>query len=94
LAEALETADADGDGALSFSEAVAALPELTQTQYDALDADGDGTLTQDELDAEECSGCAGFRVYFGSPFSGGGLADLFLMALGALGLAAMSTLRR
>ena len=94
LAEALETADSDGDGALSFDEAVAALPELTQTQYDTLDADGDGALTQDELDAEECSGCAGFRVYFGSPFSGGGLADLFLMALGALGLAAMSTLRR
>ena len=46
---------------MSFEEAVAAVAELLQTQFDAIDANGDGMLSRDELieasGGEPESGC-------------------------------------
>jgi len=61
LLEQFDTADADGDGALSFNEVRAIYPGLTEDQFAALDTDGDGFLTRDELNAilDEGCGCKG-----------------------------------
>jgi hypothetical protein len=41
--------DTDGDSSLSYNEAQAALPNLTQAQFESLDTNNDGILTKDEL---------------------------------------------
>jgi len=60
LLEQFDTADADGDNALTFNE-VRAVMGLTQAQFDALDTNSDGSLTEDELNAilDEGCGCKG-----------------------------------
>jgi len=50
LQQKLETADANGDGLISRSEADAALPRLAK-RFDALDRNHDGQLSADELRA-------------------------------------------
>jgi beta-lactam-binding protein with PASTA domain len=93
LAASLAAADTNGDGALSFDEAVMALPGLDRAVFSELDTDGDGQLSEDELGMNPDSGCAGYQSGK-SAFQPKRLSDLFLMALGGLSLAAMSTLRR
>jgi parallel beta-helix repeat protein/predicted outer membrane repeat protein len=93
LADAHDTADTDGDGRLAFDEAMSAAPGLTRAMFDEIDINRDGQLTSDELAIDDASGCAGCRGGK-STFSPKPMGDLFLMALGALGLAAMSTLRK
>jgi hypothetical protein len=44
-------ADANRDGALSWAEAKAAMPELTDADFAAADGDGDGALSPDEYAA-------------------------------------------
>ena len=41
--------DANGDGQLSYGEAVAAVPCLDRETFDALDTDENGLLSQAEL---------------------------------------------
>ena len=94
LDAAFVTADANNDGRLSFAEAASAVPGLTQGVFDMLDTNGDGLLTSDELGVDNgsgCTGCPGGKSGF-SPARRTG--DLFMTALGALGLAAMATLRQ
>ena len=43
--------DADGDGAFSMEEVVAAYPAVTEEVYKAADIDGNGSLSVDELKA-------------------------------------------
>jgi len=43
-------ADTDGDGVVSSAEMKAAMPDMTQEQWDQADADKSGTLTQAEFD--------------------------------------------
>jgi hypothetical protein len=50
-APAFESVDADGDGQATWSEASAAMPELTEDAFAAADADGDGVLTAEEYAA-------------------------------------------
>jgi hypothetical protein len=74
-------------------ESVAAVPGLTQAVFNELDTDANGELSEDELGMEDGSGCAGCRS--GKAALGSSrLSELFLLGLGALGLAVMSTLRR
>jgi Ca2+-binding EF-hand superfamily protein len=47
----LRTADADQNGAITYEEAKALVPALTQEQFDYLDNNGDGVLTRDDLPA-------------------------------------------
>jgi hypothetical protein len=66
---------------------------LTQAVFNELDTNGDGQLASDELGVDAsagCTGCQGSKKAFDPTRMG----DLFLMALGALGLAAMAPLRR
>jgi len=50
LQQKLETADANGDGLISRSEADATLPRIAK-RFDALDRNHDGQLSVDELRA-------------------------------------------
>jgi Ca2+-binding EF-hand superfamily protein len=52
-ADALDT---DGDGMVSYTEALMAMPEMTEEAFSALDADGDGLLSAEELTAAEEAG--------------------------------------
>lgn len=45
------TADSNTDGSVSFDEALAVLPNLTQDQYNAADANSDGSLDETEFAA-------------------------------------------
>ena len=94
LASAYATADTNGDGVLSFAEAATAMPGLTQAVFDGLDTNGDGQLSADELGVENGSGCAGCPGGKSAFDPGRCMGDLFLIGLGALGLAAMSALWR
>ena len=94
LGVALAAADTDNDGRLSFAEAAVAVPGLTQAVFDALDADADGQLTSDELGMDNGSGCAGCEGGKSVFSPGRHTSDLFLTALGLLGLAVMVTVRR
>jgi hypothetical protein len=93
LAEVHELADTNGDGIWSFDEAAAAVPGLTRAVFDALDTDADGQLSPGELGVDYSPGCAGCRGS-GKAFDPTRMGDLFLMALGALGLAVMVPARR
>jgi hypothetical protein len=97
LADNLDTADTNGDGALSFDEAVAAVPGLLRAVFNALDTNGDGQLSADELGVNRGAGCAGCRGGKGalSPLNRGlHLSDLFLFGLGLVGLVSMAGVRR
>jgi len=48
--------DADGDGLISYAEAVAAYPELSEAEFQALDTDANGGLDMDELVAAREAG--------------------------------------
>jgi hypothetical protein len=48
--------DADGDGLVSYPEAQAALPDLTEAEFAALDSNGDGMLDTDEIAAAQEAG--------------------------------------
>lgn len=43
--------DTDGDGLVSYTEALVAMPEMTEAEFAALDADGDGALNAEEIAA-------------------------------------------
>ena len=48
--------DADGDGLVSYTEAVAVYPVLSETKFQALDADGNGGLDAPEIAAARQAG--------------------------------------
>ncbi|MBR2656832.1 MAG: hypothetical protein IKD58_10140 [Loktanella sp.] len=48
--------DVNGDGMYSFPELQAALPELTEDDFEALDTNGDGLLNAEEIAAGEAAG--------------------------------------
>jgi Ca2+-binding EF-hand superfamily protein len=56
LLDAFDTADTNGDGKLSYEEALAIIIGLTRDQFNALDTNGDGFLSLEELGGEE-DGC-------------------------------------
>jgi beta-lactam-binding protein with PASTA domain len=96
LADAHASADTNGNGQLSFNEAAAAVPGLSQAMFNTLDTDEDGQLSAEELGTEDGSGwwgCQGRKNSLSPADCGKRLGDLLLMVLGSLGLAAMSTLR-
>lgn len=51
-----ETLDTDGDGMVSYTELLMAVPEMTEEEFQALDANADGMLDADELTAAEEAG--------------------------------------
>lgn len=63
LLELLETSfddvDTNGDGEVSFAEAQAALPGLTQDVFDSVDTNGDGQISKDEAGSGAGCNCNG-----------------------------------
>lgn len=51
-----ETLDTDGDGLVSYTEALVAMPEMTEAEFQALDANGDGVLDAAEIAAAQEAG--------------------------------------
>jgi hypothetical protein len=51
-----DTLDTDGDGLVSYTELLMAMPEMTEEEFQALDADADGLLSPEELSAAEEAG--------------------------------------
>jgi hypothetical protein len=48
--------DINGDGMYSFAEVQAALPEVSEDQFDQLDLNNDGLLDAEEIAAGEAAG--------------------------------------
>lgn len=48
--------DSDGDGMVSYSEVLIAMPDMTEAEFQALDTDGDGMLNADEVTAAQDAG--------------------------------------
>ena len=48
--------DSDGDGTVSYTELLLAVPELTETDFAALDLDQSGTLDEEEYTAATGAG--------------------------------------
>ena len=90
LLDQFEALDANGDGALSFSEAQARFADLTQEEFDTLDQNGNGLLSRTELGGTEpvSTGCTLFE---GNKSLSGYLGDLLLLGLS---LTVLSTTRR
>lgn len=70
LAAGFNAADTNGDGRISYAEALAAIPGLTLAVFNELDTDGDGALARAELGLDAEPGC------FGCQKSGFTLIDL------------------
>lgn len=49
FAQDFATVDVDGSGTVSWEEVQAALPDVTEEQFQAADADGSGDLSADEF---------------------------------------------
>ncbi|HOH52385.1 MAG TPA: PASTA domain-containing protein, partial [Candidatus Hydrogenedentes bacterium] len=92
LRDAFNQADTDGSGGLTFDEAQAAAPGLTQAVFNFLDANGDGVLDTTELGIADDGGCGcdcaksnltvdGLKKRLGDLFLGG-LALALLAARG------------
>ncbi len=85
LLDGFTAADGDHSGGLNRTEAVAAVPGLTQDQFSQLDANGDGQLTQDELNQIlNPGGCRCGKADFTMEGLKGSLADIFLAGLAVL----------
>ena len=91
LRDAFRQADTDSSGGLTYEEARAVFPGLSQAVFNALDTNGDGVLDKTELGVED-SGCGcgcsksdltpeGLKKRLGDLFLGG-LALVLLAALG------------
>ena len=53
---AMNSMDADGNGLLSFTEMLAAMPLLTVAKYRTIDANADGNVDSDELATARTAG--------------------------------------
>jgi Ca2+-binding EF-hand superfamily protein len=51
LAQDAATMDTDGDGLVSFTEMLAAYPDMTEEVFTTIDASGDGLLDDEEMAA-------------------------------------------
>jgi sugar lactone lactonase YvrE len=87
LTASFDTMDANGDGVVTYSEALTALPGLTVAVFNAVDADGNGQVSAEEagVGASGCAGCAGCsggKGAFTLDMVKKSLGDLFLAGLG------------
>jgi len=81
LAALFDEADTDGDGKLSWEEALAALPSLSRAVFDELDKNTDGYLDRDELGIGGCGACGCQKGDMTPDGLKKRLGDLFLSAL-------------
>ncbi len=86
-------ADKDHNGGLSWAEASAYAPALTQEEFNSMDTDGSGELTLAELNQAlnqfGCSGCSCGKSNLSLDGLKGRMADLFLMGLALTSLLAV-----
>ena len=107
LAANFTAMDTNQDGTVSFAEALAALPGLTQAVFNALDTDANGQIStaeagqstegEGEGEGEDegggCAGCSGEKSSLGLDQMKKSLGDLFLVGL-ALSMLAATGLRK
>lgn len=86
LADSFAAMDTNDDNKVSWTEALAFIPNLTQDVFYTVDVNGDGYITKEE--AEAGAGCAGCSCSQGDAKKS--LADLFLAGLSLSMLAAFS----
>jgi chitodextrinase len=64
LAVDFDVMDTDGNGTVSFAEALTTLTNLTQKVFNAVDTDGDGQISRDEAGLKPKCGCFGCKSAF------------------------------
>ncbi len=83
LGSSFDSIDTNHDGVVTYAEALAAFPGLTQDVFYAVDADGNGITEAEVQSATGCAGCSKSAAQKS-------LSDLFLGALSLTMLAAYS----
>jgi hypothetical protein len=93
LTQTFDAVDGNGDSQISYAEALAALPGLTQAVFSAVDSDGDGQISRVEAGLSEsgsggCAGCSGGKDSFTIDKMKKAFGDLFLagLSIGVLSL--------
>lgn len=94
IAAMIAGVDVNSNGVVSYPEAVAALPELTQDVFNQLDTNGDGSLDKTELGLEDSSGCNCKKGYMTPDGLKRMFGDLFLAGLSLSALLVVSRIRR
>ncbi len=96
IGQLFEAADANGDGRMTFAEAYASNPLITQAQFDTYDTDHNGYIDRAEAGLSPVdtgkNGCAGCSNSTGKAWPANG--DLFTMMLSLFGLAVMAKVGR
>ena len=83
--------DTNSDGFVSYAEAQAALPGMTQDVFYAVDTNGDGKVSHEEAEAGSgCAGCSCSRCDFSKDGIQKHLGNLFLAGLSLSVLAGFS----
>ncbi len=95
LASSLDSVDTNGDGQVSYAEALAALPGLPEAVFNAIDSDGNGQVTADEAGVDQggCAGCAGGKGAFTFETMKKALGNFFLGGLSMMALLAIARRR-
>ena len=94
---AFSSADSNGDGTVSYVEALDHLPGLTEAVFNAVDSDGNGQISLAEAQAGSgsgCAGCSGGKSLFTPGNLKKSFSDLFLGALSLTMLLAASKVKR
>ena len=96
LTAGFDAVDGNGDGQVSYFEALVALPDLSSATFNALDTNGDGQISRAEAGLDNgggCAGCTGSKGGYSIDKMKKSFSDLFLAGLG-LGVLSLLSRRR
>ena len=97
LTQTFDAVDGNGDNQISYSEALASLPGLTQEVFSRVDSDGDDQVSRAEAGLDQggggCAGCNGGKGSFTIDKMKKAFGNLFLAGLG-LGVLSLLSRRK